>query len=169
MDNWDGKLENRESLALKFAETRIRETPIKKDIYAMDLPKLTWVSMEELQVPDVNTEQYVEEQKQYGQDIQIGKVNAHLSKMNSGDVRVIVTDSAGKNMDVGRLPDNFLKNNPMNVDTCSAEIELTDYTGGRMKNVKERLIVDTDKMSGDVMELADDMLSGLAQDSDLAQ
>lgn len=38
-----------------------------------------------------------------------------------------------------------------------------------MKNISERIVVDSDRMSGDVVELNDDMLAGIGKSSGLEQ
>lgn len=70
---------------------------------------------------------------------------------------------------MGDLPDNFLRNNPMNVDRCSAEVQFADFSNGKMKNVSVRVVMNSDEMSGDIMNLDNDMLSGLEQTGGLQQ
>ena len=52
----------------------------------------------------------------------------------------------------------------MNVDSCEADLQLVDYSHEAMKNVSAKVIVDTDRMSGDVIDLNEDMLAGLDED-----
>lgn len=68
---------------------------------------------------------------------------------------------------IGRLPDKFLTNNPMNAEWCEAMLQMTDYSNGKMKNVSARVIVDTDLMSGDAISLNEEMLAGLDLDTGL--
>lgn len=57
----------------------------------------------------------------------------------------------------------------MNVDRCDAEVELTDFSNGKMKNLKVRVVTNSDEMSGDIIELNEDMLAGLDEDFGLEQ
>lgn len=70
---------------------------------------------------------------------------------------------------IGHLPDKFLINNPMIVDVCDAEMQLVDYSNGKGKNLSAKIVVNTDLMSGDVIDLNDDMLSGLNLETELSQ
>lgn len=98
--------------------------------------------------------------------------NVEIQKLSNGEethAYVLAQNNDGKYQTVGRLPDKFLTNNPMNVESCRGELQITDYSNGKMKNVSMRVVVDTDIMSGDVIDLTDDMLAGIGQESGLVQ
>ena len=63
----------------------------------------------------------------------------------------------------------FITNNPMNVEDCRAIVQIIDYSNGQMKNISASIIVDTDLMSGDAIDLNNDMLTGLNPSEQLAQ
>ncbi len=95
--------------------------------------------------------------KDKGMNIKEYHIDVELRKTETG-VDVYAANRSGETVKVGALSDNFLKNNPMNVDRCKAEIEIEDFSNGRLKNVSQRVIIDTDIMSGDVIDLSADML-----------
>lgn len=57
----------------------------------------------------------------------------------------------------------------MNISHCEAELQLTDFSNGNMKNLSARVVVDSDLMSGDVIDLDENLLSGLDQETGLTQ
>ena len=95
------------------------------------------------------------------------KIDASLQKGEDGSVSVMGKSTDGSEIKLGSLQDAFLHNNPMNVDRCNAEVELTDFSNGKMKNLKVRVVANSDEMSGDVIELNEDMLRGLDGTGDL--
>lgn len=95
------------------------------------------------------------------------KIDASLQKGEDGSVSVMGKSTNGSEIKLGNLQDAFLHNNPMNVDRCNAEVELTDFSNGKMKNLKVRVVANSDEMSGDVIELNEDMLRGLDGPGDL--
>lgn len=97
------------------------------------------------------------------------KIDASLRKCEDGSVSVMGKQTDGGEVKLGSLPDTFLRNNPMNVDGCDAEVELTDFSNGKMKNLKVRVVTNSDEMSGDIIELNEDMLAGLDEDFGLEQ
>lgn len=152
----DGVLSDgqRGELIDKYAQTRIRET------------KMNGIGRE-FDPADLN----LEYMSQNG-TVSMSKVNVELQKQTAGDettVYVLADRADGKHMTIGKLPDTFLTNNPMNVESCKAELQVTDYSNGKLKNVSMRVVADTDLMSGDVIDLDDEMLAGLDQESGLEQ
>lgn len=144
----DGYLsdEQRERLIQGYAQTRIRET--KMDSIGR-----------EFNPADLN----LEFMSQNG-TISMSRVNVELQKQTAGDettVYVLADCADGRHMTIGKLPDKFLTNNPMNVESCKAELQVTDYSNGKLKNVSMRLVADTDLMSGDVVNLDDEMFADL--------
>ena len=85
------------------------------------------------------------------------------------NVYVLAERADGCHQTIGKLPEKFLTNNQMNVENCEAELQVTDYSNGKMKNVSMRLVADTDLMSGDVIALDESMLAGLDQEHGLEQ
>lgn len=138
----------------KYVQTRIRETKMDSIGREFD-PK------------DLN----MESMSQNG-TVSMNKVNVELQRQTADDnttVYVLAERADGRHMTIGKLPDKFLTNNPMNVESCKAELQVTDYSNGKFKNVSMRVVADTDLMSGDVLDLDDTMLAGLDQDSGLEQ
>lgn len=145
----------KESLARQYADTRIRETP---------------VNMAGVRPEDLNRKPVVEiPQAKTNSTVYVSRVDVELQKQRSGDVYVLAEKADGKHITIGSLQDKFLTNNPMNVDSCKAELQIADYSNGKMKNLSARVVVDTDLMSGDVIDLDDDMLAGLDQINGLEQ
>lgn len=150
--------------ANKFAKTLIRETPLKEGNAMLDFHN-------EAYDPSKLKRNPVDEipQNNGGGTIYVDRVDVELSKetdpeaLNPNAVYVTAQQSDGSRRLVGSLPDSFLANNPMNVDRCGAELEITDYSNGNMKNISTRVVVNTDLMSGDVIDLDEDMISGLEQ------
>ena len=62
-----------------------------------------------------------------------------------------------------------MTNNPMLGHGCLAELEFAEFSKGNLKNLSATVVVDTDQMSGDVVELNDDMLAGLEIEAGLKQ
>lgn len=148
----------REEIIRQYADTRMRETKMESignDFSPADLK--------------------AERIDQFGEDsvVSVHKVDVELQKLDATGsdpfVYVLAERADGKHDTLGRLPDKFLTNNPMNVDSCKAELQIADYSNGKMKNVSMRVVADTDLMSGDVIDLDNDMLSGLNQEDSLAQ
>lgn len=138
----------------KYVQTRIRET--KMDSIGR-----------EFNPADLN----LEFMSQNG-TVSMSRVNVELQKQTAGDettVYVLAERADGRHMTIGKLPDKFLTNSPMNVESCKAELQVMDYSNGKFKNVSMRVVADTDLMSGDVLDLDDTMLAGLDQDSGLEQ
>lgn len=79
------------------------------------------------------------------------KIDASLQKCEDGSVSVMGKQTDGSEVKLGSLQDKFLYNNPMNVDRCGAEVELTDFSNGKMKNLKVRVVANSDEMSGDII------------------
>lgn len=84
-------------------------------------------------------------------------IGVQLQKTEAG-VDVYAPDKTGKAVMVGALSESFLKNNPMNVDACKATMVVEDFSGGQLKTVSQYLVVDTDIMSGDIVDLSASML-----------
>lgn len=152
----DGALSNeqRGELIDKYVQTRIRETKMDSIGREFD-PK------------DLN----MESMSQNG-TVSMNKVNVELQRQTADDnatVYVLAERADGRHMTIGKLPDKFLTNSPMNVESCKAELQVMDYSNGKFKNVSMRVVADTDLMSGDVLDLDDTMLAGLDQDSGLEQ
>lgn len=153
--------EEKENLARKYAQTRIRETSLNEGLKYLDFHNYDPTALKRNQVDQLPQE---------GQaDIIIERVNVELQRMSAGDVSVIAEQSDGTYRRIGSLPENFLKNNPMNVESCSAELQLADYSNGSMKNLSAKIVVDTDLMSGDVIDLTTDLISGIDQSNGLEQ
>lgn len=154
----------KDELALNFSNTRIRETPLKEGNYYLDFhnfdpTQLKRTLIEELPQENSNSTVYV------------SSVKAELTRNLASEVNVWAETEKGGKWHIGNLPDNFLHNNPMNVDSCEAVLQITDYSNGNMKNLSAKVVVDTDLMSGDVIDLDENMLNGLdrAQDDGLNQ
>lgn len=158
--------DEKKEIAGKFAETRIRETPLKEGNHYLDFRHYdpTALKRESVDEQPLNDNSFVPFSGK--NSIYVDKVNVELQKNDAGEVYVLAEQLDGTHRTIGSLPDSFLKNNPMNVDCCSAELEIADYSNGQMKNISTRIIVDTDLMSGDAIDLDDSLLSGLNQEQD---
>lgn len=156
--------EEKEDLARKYAQTRIRETSLKEGNYYLDFRHFdpTALKREQISLIDPPVEKN-------GGVIYVDRVNVELQKNDAGDVYVLAEQSDGGHRTIGTLPDSFLTNNPMNVSHCEAELQLTDFSNGNMKNLSARVVVDSDLMSGDVIDLDENLLSGLDQETGLTQ
>lgn len=147
--------EEKEFLAHKYAETRIRELPV---------PSMAGVN------PDKDLwRKPVCEFEKNNATVYVSRVDVELQKSESGDVYIVAEKPDGTHKTISTLYEKSLVNNPMNVDSCKAELQLADYSNGKMKNVVAKVVVDTDLMSGDVIDLNNDMLAGLDQKSGLEQ
>ena len=145
--------EQREDIIRQYADTRIRETKIKG-------------IGNEFDPADLKTERI----DQYEDSVvSVHKAVVEIQKMNDDDLYVLASKSSGGYVTIGKLPDGFVTNNPMNVESCQAELQIVDYSNGKMKNTSIRAVVDTDVMSGDVIDLENDMLAGLDQTNGLEQ
>lgn len=89
-------------------------------------------------------------------------MDAEIRKSPEG-VCVAANRTDGAEQVIGRLGGKELMKNPMGVDSCKAKLQVTDYSNGKLKNLSVRLVADTDLMSGDVIDLTNDMLSGLEE------
>lgn len=142
----DGYLsdEERQDMIQRYAQTRIRETKMDSS-YEMPF------SPSELKIETVSQEG----------TMSMGKVNANLMKAPDGNVYIEAETTADYHITIGKLPDRFLTNNPMNVESCKAELQVADYSNRKMKNVSIRVVADTDLMSGDIIDLDEDMLKDI--------
>lgn len=140
--------DEKEPLAERFAKARIRETSLK--------PGNRFLNQKQLL--EIKTEPLAELPITGNSRICVNRADAELKKDRDGSVLVTVKDSGQL---IGKLSDSFVKNNPMNVESCRAELQLSDYSNGRLKNVAIRVVIDTDLMSGDTIEMDNDILKGL--------
>lgn len=156
--------EEKEDLARKYAQTRIRETSLKEGNYYLDFRHFdpTALKREQITLIDPPAEKN-------GGAIYVDRVNVELQKNDVGDVYVLAEQSDGGHRTIGTLPDSFLTNNPMNVSHCEAELQLIDFSNGNMKNLSARIVVDSDLMSGDVIDLNENILADLNQEDGLQQ
>ncbi len=144
-------------LARGYADARIKQTPVNMaGVHPEDL----WLRKADPSETGITNSTI---------DVYMGKVE--LQRSESGRVYVLAEEKQADNsyQTIGSLSDKFLKNNPMNVDSCEADIQIVDYSNGKMKNISARVVADTDLMSGDVIDLDEDMLAGLDQESGLSQ
>lgn len=151
--NYDGE---REDMARQFANIRIREFS---------------VNLSGIQPDDLNLTSVGEYQNAWQNAVvHVYRVPAELYRDKFDDVNVSMERGDGKH-EVAIVPDKYKYNNPMNVERCKAEVEITDWSNGKMKpqSAVAKVVVDTDLMSGDVVELDDDMLKGLDQTTTLEQ
>lgn len=161
VDNNIMTAEEKETLVQQYANTRIRETHLKEGNYYFDF--------RHFDPTELKQEQITETADVAGNPVFVSKVNVELQNNGAGEVYVLAEQSDGSHRTVGSLPDNFLKNNPMLVDHCDAELQIADFSNGHMKNLSVTLVADTDLMSGDVIDLDDDLLKGLDQTAGMAQ
>lgn len=139
----------RDTMIFQFSRMQIQETTVKASEYD---PKLLSL--------DVMGEK---------NDSTAYRTDASLIREDDGSVSVMTKCKDGNVVSIGQLKDKFLHNNPMNVDWCNAEVQLTDFSNGKMKNVSVRVVMNSDEMSGDIVNLDNDMLSGIEQNDDLQQ
>lgn len=141
-DDWKDRGVSRDSVMQDFAATRIREASLGEDFRYIDANSLAHTPVDD--APNV----YRIDAKllKYGDTVRV------LAKSDRPEY-TLPSYAAGLYDDVGVLPEKFLKNNPMNADECSAEIVFMDHSNGNLKNLAGYVVVDTDKMSGDVVEL----------------
>ena len=90
--------------------------------------------------------------------VSVYRMDAVLLRNADESVSITGKGADGADIVLGRLPDRFLRKNPMNVNECGAKLQLTDYSNGKMKNVTLRAVMNVDEMSGDVICLDNDML-----------
>lgn len=154
--------EEKDDLVQKYAQTRIRETPLKEGNHYFDWRHFDPTALKREPLGE-------EPQNEGNTTVYSDRVNVELQKNDAGEVSVIAEQSDGGFRFIGHLPEKFLANNPMNVEYCSAELEVIDYSNGHMKNLSTHIVVDTDVMSGDVIDLDESLLSGLEQDNGLEQ
>lgn len=153
---------DRKSIAKAFGKTRIRETPLNDSTLN---PRL-------LDPNDLKREPFDEFPLGDGYNtVRIDRVNIRLQHNGVSDVYALALRNDGGWATAGTLPENFLKNNPMNVKECDAELEIADYSGGQGKNIRARVIVNTDRMSGDILDLDDSILADFeqTQETDMKQ
>lgn len=153
LKDWDPDGTERDRLAEAYAISRYRETRIED---AVDLASGKF--------PVSSVTKY--EQKGMAVPVQVNRISAELRKVKDG-VNVYAKNASSRYQKVGTLPDSFLANNPMNVGKCAADISVEDFSNGKMKNVSIRLVVDSDRMSGDAVELNEDLFAGLDRTSGL--
>lgn len=151
----------KEDLAARFAQTRIRETSLKEGNYYLDFRHFDPSELSRTNIAVVD--------QPYGAPVNVDRIDVELQKNDAGDVYVMAMQQDGGFRMVGTLPDKFLANNPMNVDSCKAELQIADYSNGKLKNLSARVVVDTDLMSDDVVDLDEDMLSGLDKGVNMEQ
>lgn len=151
--------EEKAQMAERYADTRIRETPLKEGNYYMK----TYLDAAKHEV--LNSESA----NNGNSTTYMHRMDAKLMRHESGDVGVLGKRKDGGYQFIGTLPENFLANNPMAVDSCPAEIQITDYSNNNWNNISVRVVTDTDLMSGDVIDLDDKMLAGLDQSDGLEQ
>lgn len=151
----------KEELARGYARTRIRETPLKEGNHYLDFRHFDPTALKR--------ELVTETADVSGNSVFVDRVNVELQNNGAGEVYVLAEQSDGSHRTIGSLPENFLKNNPMNVDSCEAELQIADYSNGNMKNLSAKVVVDTDLMSGDVIDLDEDMFAGLDHETGLEQ
>lgn len=145
-------MEEKEALADKFAKARIRETPLKPNTMKLKFEQLNTVMEQN------NCDHVAEIPGAGNSTIYVNKIDAQLKKSVNGSVLVTGKGSDSMNIIIGELPNSFVKNNPMNIKECRAEVQITDYSNGKLKNVSMKVVVDTDLMSGNILEMNDDML-----------
>ena len=156
----DEDLSVKTKLAADYAQTRIRETSLKEGNYYLDFRHFDPSELKRNPVDELP--------RKNGAPVHVDRVDVELQN-NGVDVYVMACQSDGGLRMIGTLPDNFLTNNPMNVDKCEAELQIVDFSNGNLKNISAKVVVDTDLMSGDVLDLDDDLLQGLSQDNELTQ
>lgn len=162
--------DERASLVDNYVNTRIRQTPLKEGNQYFDFRNfdLSTLKRDIIDPHDLANKVSVPQTVLDGKVI-VSNMNVELQKSESGNVYVLAELSDGTHRTVGSLPDKFLTNNPMNVDSCRANLQVADYSNGNMKNLSIRVVVDSDLMSGDVIELDEDMFAGLDQETGLEQ
>ena len=148
--------DEKEPLAERFAKARIRETSLK--------PGNRFLNQKQLL--EIKTEPLAELPITGNSRICVNRADAELKKDRDGSVLVTVKDSGQL---IGKLSDSFVKNNPMNVESCRAELQISDYSNGQLKNVAIRMVIDTDLMSGDTIEMDDGILKGLGNTETMEQ
>lgn len=162
--------EEKDWLADKWAETEIRETKYIGD----GVVDMTKDPVKDSETGKISKFKEPEENKFQLTPIE-GADNAYtldveLRKVKDGvNIYAKTSPDAARFTKIGTVPDNFLINNPMNVSRCPAQICIEDYSDGKLRNVSERLVVESSRMSGDYVELSDDMLTSLDKTATLEQ
>lgn len=133
----DGRLSQdvKRSLARQYADTRIREFP---------------VTIFEAR-PDELKHQLVGEYQKNNSTVHVSSVPAELYKNDFGAICARMKKMDGEFVESVVFNESQI-NNPMIVKRCKAEIQCTDWSNGKMKNVSTKIVVDTDMMSGDILE-----------------
>lgn len=146
----------REDIMQCYANTRIRET--KMDRTGFD----NSAGPESLKTEQIDSYE--------DSVVSVHKADVELQKSGS-DVYILaeLKDADEKYATIGKLPAKFMTNNPMNVNSCKAELQIVDYSNGAMKNTSVRVVADSDLMSGDAIDLDEYMLAGLNQNAGLEQ
>lgn len=143
--------EDREAYAHNFAATRIRETKLEYATMSSSAVHEAWANDAQI---DPETP---------GNMTRI--LNVTLAAKPSGKVAVLLPGDQYR--ELGELPESFVRNNPMNVQECSAEMEISDYSAGKGTTMGVHVVVDTDLMSGDVLDLNAEDLAELSEDYNL--
>lgn len=133
--------DERKELLEAYAQTRIREVSIGNKYVDADIASgLKRSPVDEFQQKD-------------GQTVYVDRVDVVMYNTPEGvEVFAEETDTNRYSRHIGNLPENFVTNNPMNVDKCRAELQITDYSNGNMKNISLAIVADSDIMSHDVID-----------------
>lgn len=151
--------ELKSDMARQLADTRIREFSVTMAGIRPDDLNHKFLGEYEIKNGKIPVE------RPHGQTVYVSCVDGELIK--SGDDVFVHMERADGKYEESPVPDKYLANNPMTIKSCGAEIELRDWSNRRMKNVTAKVVVDVDKMTGDVIDLDNDMLAGLDQDMGL--
>lgn len=163
----------KDDLAEQYANTQIRETKFNGSV--VDVLKQPKAGQEEgikrtYKDPEDNKFKLTPLKTPGQEGMEAYTLDVELRKAKDGvNIYAKRSPEAARFTKVGTVPDNFLTNNPMNVNRCSAQICVEDYSGGKLKNVSERLVVNSDIMSDDILELNDDILAALDKNAGLEQ
>lgn len=158
----------------RFRETKMEQSAFSKGLTPAALGNLERIDTYEDAIVSVYSSE-VELQKLGDNVYVLAEMNEE--ELKSGKYAVVgklpgnehVVLPGNEHAVVGKLPAKFLTNNPMNVDSCKAELQIVDYSNGTMKNTSVRVVADSDLMSGDAIDLDEDMLAGLNQNAGLEQ
>lgn len=167
LEDWDPM--ERERMIIQYAETEVRETKFVGNVVDM-----TKNGTKQYKEPEENKFQLehlgMVPYPERSVDAELYSLDVELRKVKDGvNIYAKTNQDAARFTKVGTVPDNFLTNNPMNVNRCPAQISIEDFSGGKLRNVSERLVVESSRMSGDYVELDNDMLSGLDKTTGLEQ
>lgn len=143
--------EERVMLQKEFAITRIRETKLDHASTSQSNLHTAWANNGQVD-PDTPRDM-------------TRTVKVTLAAKPSGKVAVLLPGDQYR--ELGELPESFVRNNPMNVPECSAEMSITDYSAGKGTTINATVVVDTDLMSGDVLDLNAEDLADLSEDYNL--